>query len=77
MERNRFKKPQLAGGNQLTIGVNLISFLFYGYLNLLKAAQKGKKSKEGYEVEPENQTWDLPYRRPHTTNCAYIPSSRD
>ena len=37
----------------LSIGV-----LFYGYLNLLQATRKGKKSKElGFEVTPENQTW--------------------
>ena len=37
----------------LSIGV-----LFYGYLNLLQATRKGKKSKElGFEVTPGNQTW--------------------
>ena len=35
-----------------------IGALFYGYLNLLRATRKGKKSKElGFEVTPGNQTW--------------------
>ena len=35
-----------------------IGALFYGYLNLLQATQKGKKSKElGFEVTPGDQTW--------------------
>ena len=35
-----------------------IGALFYGYLNLLQATKKGKKSKElGFEVTPGNQTW--------------------
>lgn len=42
------------------------SFPFYGYLNPLNATQKAKKSKEGFEVEPENRTQDLPHRSPRT-----------
>lgn len=42
------------------------SFPFYGYLNPLNATQKAKKSKEGFEVEPENRTRDLPHRSPRT-----------
>ena len=35
-----------------------IGALFYGYLNLLQATLKGKKSKQlGFEVTPGNQTW--------------------
>ena len=35
-----------------------IGALCYGYLNLLQATKKGKKSKElGFEVTPGNQTW--------------------
>ena len=35
-----------------------IGTLLYGYLNLLQATKKGKKSKElGFEVTPGNQTW--------------------
>ena len=35
-----------------------IGALFYGYLNLLRATRKGKKSKElGFEVTPGNQMW--------------------
>ena len=38
----------------------------YGYLKLLKATQKGEKSKEGFEFTPGNHTRDLPHRRPRT-----------
>ena len=39
---------------------------FYGYLKLLKATRKGKKSKEGFVVTPGNRTPKLPHRRPRT-----------
>ena len=39
---------------------------FYGYLKLLKAIQKGKKVKEGFEVTAGNQTRDLLHKRLRT-----------
>ena len=43
-----------------------ISALFYGYLKLLKAKRKGKKSKQGLEVGPKNRTPKLLHRGPYT-----------
>ena len=39
-----------------------ISTLLYGYLKLLKATRKGKKSKEGFELTPGTRSQDLPHR---------------
>ena len=44
-----------------------ISALFYGNLKLLKAKQKGKKSKQGLEVGPKNRTPKLLHRGPYTS----------
>ena len=40
----------------------------YGYLNLLKAIQKGKKSSEGFEVTPgnRNRSRSPPHKRQRT-----------
>ena len=51
-----------------------ISAPFYGYLKLLKATRKGRKSKEGFVVTPGNRARDLPHRRSQLTNRAN-PSS--
>ena len=40
-------------------GILYISTPFYRYLMLLKASRKGKKSKQGFEVTPGNQTRNL------------------
>ena len=48
----------------------------YGYLNLLKAIQKGKKSSEGFEVTPGNRTRDFPCKGFALTNCANPSSYR-
>ena len=48
-----------------------ISTLLYGYLKLLKATRKGKKSKQGFELTPGNRSRDLPHRGGGSlTNCA-------
>ena len=41
-----------------------ISAPFYGYLKLLKATQKGKKSKQRFEVTPRNCIRKLPRTNP-------------
>ena len=51
-----------------------ISAPFYGYLKLLKATRKGRKSKEGFVVTSGNRTRDIPHRRSQLTNRAN-PSS--
>ena len=43
-----------------------ISALFYGHLKLVKATEKGKKSKQGFKVTPGNQT-----RNFHTEGCTF------
>ena len=49
-----------------------ISAPIYRYLKLhVHCTGKGEKSKEGFEVTPENRTWDLLHRRPRT-NCGNL-----
>lgn len=45
---------------------------FYRYSKLLKAAQKEKKTKQGFEVTPRNQALNLPRRKPCLDDCATI-----
>ena len=47
-------------------GAPSISAAFNGYLQLLKAKQKGKKSQEGFEVTSGSCNSDLQHRRPCT-----------
>ena len=48
-----------------------ISTLLYGYLKLLKATRKGKKSKQGFELTPGNRSRDLPHWEGRAlTDCA-------
>ena len=47
-----------------------ISALFYGYLKLLKAKRKGKKSKQGLDVGPKNGTPKLLHRGPYTSRLS-------
>ena len=48
-----------------------ISAPFYGYLKLLKAARKGKKSKQRFEVTPRNCI----RKRPRTNPLCYMLGS--
>ena len=51
-----------------------ISALFYGFLKLLKATQKGKKSKEGFVLTPGNELRTSRAEGSELTSCAN-PSS--
>ena len=44
-------KPEAEGGSDTPLSIKAP---FYGYLKLRKATRKGKKSKQGFEVTPEN-----------------------
>ena len=47
------------------------STALYGYLKLLKATRKGKKSEEGFELTPGNRSRNLPNRGGGSLiNCA-------
>jgi len=49
---------------------------FYGYLKLIKATRKGKKSKQGCGVTG-NRTRDLSHRRPRTNQLCHPLQSAD
>ena len=52
-------KPKAINARILSPSLS-ISVPFYGYLKLLKATRKGRKSKEGFVITHGNRTRDLP-----------------